>query len=557
MRTAPTFKKLHISYIFLGPTRWFTYLIPGTLAFAIVNAVLPVYTQTKQDIYELVFSPEIIVQYILSFIMGFASIYLLCVVFYFIRWNFIQYSFREDQVQYVKGIIFVKNFAVPYPHIHSVVFKQRLLMHLFGFSDAFIRISGGKTNMSIKIPCMTEREIFKLTTWIDGYANVQTRDNVVPAAKIKLSLKELLLSGFASRANYFACIAGYIMLVYNWYEAFKKFFLQAGDAGLQNVINLTIRGHVADVLIAAMIVVPLFCISVSVITYVITLFTYVGFEARRESDFLDVRYGLINRYRHHVQIGRIQSISIDHSMLGNLFKFCYITVGIAETTRDVRSRSKLSFVKKLFRMRFSGRVSFALHPFVKNADVSRVLSKVLPEYDHEPTHHHPVAKAALRRSFTRNGIFKGVGFWLVVAILLIQFASLFIDPETFTSGYSMRVMELATVVLILSRGSLYFYVLAVIVTILQVTAGVLWAKGSYVSYDESCMEVVNAGYARKATRIFRRHVQYGYTLTSPFQRNSKVSTIIWMTPAGVGGTLERLLDVPEEVGKSWEDWIVA
>ena len=555
MRKFPNFHRLHISYIFLGPTRWFMLMIPALLVISILSVIISQNLHLKHQFTEYIFRPDIVAQYLTGFVSSFIFVYALLLVIYFIRWCFIKYCFRNDQIQYVKGIFNKRSLSTAYPHIHSVLFKQRVLMRIFGLSDAFVRISGGKTNMSIKIPCMTKEEVNFFIRWIESYADVQDIPNLVPPSSFKLNFKEYLLCGFASRANYFACIAGYIMIVYHWYEGFKVFFLQLGDDGIQNIVNLTTKGHVTDILLGVAIVVPLFCGFVALVTYVFALVRYVGFEAQRKSDFVDVSYGLFNHYRHHVQVGRIQSLSIDHSLIGNLFKFCNVTVGIAETTKDVRSRSKLIILKKILRLRFSGRASFTLFPFCKNSNVSSLLSKLLPEYDHEPTQHFPVAKVATRRSVTRCGIFKGAGFWLAVVVLLIQFISLFIDPETFTSGYSSRVIEVATVVLILSKGSLYFYILVVIIALLQIISGIIWSRKSHLSFDDSCMEVVNGGFARKATRVFRRHVQYGYTQSSPFQRNSKVATIVWMTPAGVGGTLERLIDLPQEVGKSWLDWI--
>ncbi|MCF0104081.1 MAG: hypothetical protein HUJ51_01650 [Eggerthellaceae bacterium] len=109
----------------------------------------------------------------------------------------------------------------------------------------------------------------------------------------------------------------------------------------------------------------------------------------------------------------------------------------------------------------------------------------------------------------------------------------------------MVFVEIVTVVLILSNGSLYFHIIQPIAIISQLLSGILCGKGPYISYESSFTEIAKAGYARDATRIFRLHVQFGYTRTSPFQRSSKVSTMICMIMVCVAGMLERIPGVPE------------
>ena len=68
------------------------------------------------------------------------------------------------------------------------------------------------------------------------------------------------------------------------------------------------------------------------------------------------------------------------------------------------------------------------------------------------------------------------------------------------------------------------------------------------------MRLVNSGFSKTEYCIPRQKIQCFKLRTNPFQRRSKVATLMVRTAAGVGGTTVRLLDVAQSDGSAWLAW---
>ena len=185
-----------------------------------------------------------------------------------------------------------------------------------------------------------------------------------------------------------------------------------------------------------------------------------------------------------------------------------------------------------------------VHPFVKMNRVPEILAGLVPEFADVPVDIVKLPKVALRRALLRRCFLRGNGFWLAVVIAIVQ-----ICLNLFVRGSA----EILVLVNILAAA---FYVLCVLLFVIDAVSAVLWFRRSGFAYNRHFMQIGNGGFSFESVSFPRRKIQFGFIRSNPFQRLSKVMTINARTAAGIGGTNLSLVDAHEDDARAWLDWLL-
>ncbi len=226
-----------------------------------------------------------------------------------------------------------------------------------------------------------------------------------------LSNKELVLTGLSNNTAFLVAML-----------AVLGFVSQAADIvfelvpGSSDVVNGTVTSMVASA--AAGPLIGMAIGGVMVIALVIwgasllgACVSYGGFHARRRGDRIEVERGLLQHQLQGVSIARVQSVTVKQSLIRRLLGYCEVSLGKIDAATGEESQQKQSGLANQ---------GLVVHPFVKVSRVPEILAGLVPEFADTPTEQQRLPKPALRRGIMRGVLWQGGGFWLAVAVAVLQ-----------------------------------------------------------------------------------------------------------------------------------------
>ncbi len=226
-----------------------------------------------------------------------------------------------------------------------------------------------------------------------------------------LSNKELVLTGLSNNTAFLVAML-----------AVLGFVSQASDIvfelvpGSSDVVNGTVTSMVASA--AAGPLIGMAIGGVMVIALVIwgasllgACVSYGGFHARRRGDRIEVERGLLQHQLQGVSIARVQSVTVKQSLIRRLLGYCEVSLGKIDAATGEESQQKQSGLANQ---------GLVVHPFVKVSRVPEILAGLVPEFADTPTEQQRLPKPALRRGIMRGVLWQGGGFWLAVAVAVLQ-----------------------------------------------------------------------------------------------------------------------------------------
>ena len=270
--------------------------------------------------------------------------------------------------------------------------------------------------------------------------------------------------------------------------------------------------------------------------------SYGGFHARRRGDRIEVERGLLQHQLQGVSIARVQSVTVKQSLIRRLLGYCEISLGKIDAATGEESQQKQNGLADQ---------GLVVHPFVKVSRVPEILAGLVPEFADMPTEQQHLPKPALRRGIVRRTLWQGGGFWLAVTVAVLQVIlnAVLSDPSVWDDPSDMWLLPT------LNMFAIAFYVLAVVLAVLDVVGSVLWYRHSSFAVNRRFMQVTNSGLSTETVTFPRQKIQFGCARTNPLQRRARTATIQARTAAGVGGTTVRLIDVSDEEAAGWLDWL--
>ena len=357
-----------------------------------------------------------------------------------------------------------------------------------------------------------------------------------------LSNKELVLTGLSNNTAFLVAML-----------AVLGFVSQASDIvfelvpGSSDVVNGTVTSMVASATAGPLI--GLAIGGVMVIALVIwgasllgACVSYGGFHARRRGDRIEVERGLLQHQLQGVSITRVQSVTVKQSLIRRLLGYCEVSLGKIDAATGEESQQKQNGLTDQ---------GLVVHPFVKVSRVPEILAGLVPEFADMPTEQQHLPKPALRRGIVRRTLWQGGGFWLAVAVAVLQVIlnAVLSDPSVWDDPHDMWVLPM------LNMFAIAFYVLAAVLVVLDVVGAVLWYRHSSFAVSRRFMQVTNSGLSTETVTFPRQKIQFGCARANPLQRRARTATIQARTAAGVGGTTVRLIDVSDEEAAGWLDWL--
>ena len=271
-----------------------------------------------------------------------------------------------------------------------------------------------------------------------------------------------------------------------------------------------------------------------------TLVRYGGFRARRRENRIEVEYGLLQHSFHGVDIDRVQSVIIKQSLIRRLMGYCEVSLGKIESASTQNDGSQ--------QQTLSGQ-GVVIHPFVKIDRVPELLAGLAPEFADVPAADVRPARCALRRAIVRSAMIRSASFWGIFAVAAAQVA------VWFALGQSTLPAEDAAALAMVAAYLPMYYILALLMLVINAGRAVLWYYGSSFAYNERYMRVVNAGYSTESVMFPRRKIQYAALIANPFQRHAGVCIVEAVTAAGIGGSRERIWDIDELEAERWMEWV--
>lgn len=354
-----------------------------------------------------------------------------------------------------------------------------------------------------------------------------------------LSNKELILAAISGKSSWSLAVIGVIVTL----ASILSFFLDA------NIIDQNQAEYGAQVFYSSLSSAPImFGVVVSIVGCLLliwvvlvvgSLLTYGGFKARRRDDRIEVEHGLITHVVHGMSIERIQTIKVHQTFFQRLLGYCSVSYGRVAALTDSSEQS--ASVEQ---------ASLVVHPFLPLKRVQEVVSQLTPEYAALPEVSKRVAPVAQRRAVTRRALVQGVGFWMIVGVLLgwLGLQALMRVDNTVSARELQYFTETGLLVVVA------LLVMAVIIAIVEVIGAFLWYRYSAFGYDAHSLTLVNGGFSIDTTTVPRNKIQMAYIKTNPLQRHAQVATIVAINAAG-SGSLERLIDVSVTDAQQWLAWV--
>lgn len=591
--------KVHKSYVWLGPVVAVLAVAIVALANSMPGIMQGISALRDSDVHIPVFAA------VLGVVGGLVALYGIVLAVYALAYKNMSYVFDEREFSFYSGIITKRRTHIPYARVQSVNHRATIVQRLAGVCSVSIDSAGGASNKALRVPFLRLETAERLrvdlfvrkaaveagmeqavaydpnadTASIAGAqieaARMQegrAQAPVAPGAPLASApggLVEQVAAGGQrgmSSPNALDTVGG---VVGDWRGAYGG--LVAGlepasyELGLSNhELMLTSVSHstpltiaiilglsflvsigsfafVGDsfsrTMVALMVPIILGTVLVSWLLGVIgTAISFGNFRARRRGSRIEVERGLLQRDFSGIDIARVQSVEIRQSLIRRMIGYCEISLGRINVGSDEGSKQNNS----------SSTRGLVVHPFVKIDRVDEIIDGLAPELHDRPRIEEltKLPAPAFRRSILRRCIWYNVGLYTLIAlgilVVLVNGTPGGI-PVTAARGFYGAVGIVAA--------------LCVVYTIGRAVGAVFWARGSGYTWNRNYLMLLNDGLSVERVIIPRQKIQSGSTRNNPFQRRLSLTGIAAMTAAGTRSTSVKLIDVPNEVGTAYLEWL--
>lgn len=589
---------VHRSYIYVAPV----VAVIAALFFMLINGHRPII-----DLVFAIKDGEISVNPLLAIgaiVLGFIVLVAVFVALYALSWKNMSYVFDHREFSFYSGIITKRRVHVPYARVQSVNHRASIIQRLFGVCTVTVDSAGGSSNKGVRVPYLrletAERmraELFMRKAAVAAGAENAIAYNATAdthsaqgaqaeAERMAQQSAQKPVSPHAQaaqqapKAEAANTLDDAVGAVGHWRGLYGGEALFGEEPvtheyGLSNrELLLTTISHDKPLIVAfvvALTFIMTFAFALlaqdefskflasfafatiagaTIITWVFglltVLFSYGNFRARRRGTRIEVERGLLAREFSGIDIERVQSIEIRQSFIRRIIGYCEISLGRIDAAGEQKSGNNNSKANTK---------GLVIHPFVKIDRVNEILDGLAPELASRPrkSERTPLPKPALRRAVLRRCLWFNWMLWttIVVVVCWAIIAALFntgvivINSPDMLSKYGNFMLGSLTLII----------ALCIIVTVGNAVSAVFWARHSGYIWNRWYLLVHNDGLSTSTSVIPRQKLQSGNTRSNPFQRRLSLSTIQAMTAAGTRSSMARLIDVPQDAGNEYLDWL--
>ena len=267
--------------------------------------------------------------------------------------------------------------------------------------------------------------------------------------------------------------------------------------------------------------------------------------------------GIITKRRVHLPYARVQSVNhnapivvalvVGLTALGIVVTAAFMTDGISRAIALMAAPVTLASVAISWLVSALGTaVSYGNFRARRRGSRIEVEHGLLPEFADLPSGDElsGLPSVALRRSILRRCVWYNVRLYCLAAVGV---------AAILLSGVPGGIPARASSALMWSLAAVA--VCCVVNTVLQAFGAVLWARKSGYAWNRGYLMLHNDGISVARVVVPRQKIQSGSTRSNPFQRRLSLTGIVAVTAAGTRSTSSSLIDVPEEVGAAYLDWL--
>ncbi len=584
----PVRHKAHHSYVWLGSIRAVIMFV-GIAFVASLSSLVGFVAEDLSDP-----GGVFVFLVVTGIIVGCIVLAAACIVVYqVVSYKYLYFTLGSDEFSLYRGIISKKRVHVPYRRIQSVDQRASLLQRVFGVCTVLVDTAGGSANKAVTIPYLTKQqaewlraELFArkrgalagtssqmafgqaaapgspvaarpraaegnvldvgAAVWSEfgGVFGGAELDTGYVSYEYGLSNKELLLAGLSGNTSFFIAIAGVIGAVSQIVPVLIGMFPRAGEDMVESVAAQMAGGFAGSFIAMIALAVLAAALVLWLVSALGTCISYGGFKARRRGSRIEVERGLLQHVFQGVDVERVQSVTIEQTLIRRLMGYCRIVVGKIDAASDGDEAAQSPVSQGV-----------VVHPFVKMSRVPEILAGLVPEYADVPRQAIPVAPVALRRALLRRCLWMGAGFYLVLGTAACQIGMALAGTSALASAFGILPSDVAALRLAADVIFAIMYALALIIVAIDAVGAVLWSRESSFAYNERFMQVTNGGLTRTSVSFPRKKIQFGDVRTNPFQRAAGTATVEARIAAGVGGTTLSLIDAREDDADRWLAWL--
>ncbi|MBO4352652.1 MAG: PH domain-containing protein [Eggerthellaceae bacterium] len=582
--------KVHKSYVWLGPA----VAVLAVLVVVLLNSIQGI----MQGLSALQASGVAVsaVAVVAGGVVGLAVLYGILVGVYMLAYKNMSFVFDEREFSFYSGIITKRRVHLPYARVQSVNHRATIVQRLAGVCSVSIDSAGGSSNKALRVPFLrletAERmrvDLFVRKAAVEAGLEqaVVYNPSADPASLIGAQAEAERMSqgrataptapgvpqaagaaGATSMANpnaldtvggvvgewrgaYGGFVAGLEPVSYEYGLANHELLFTSASHGMPIavaiIVGLSALVSVATIAFAADDF-SRFIVAVSIpivlgsmlVTWLIgvlgTAISFGNFRARRRGSRIEVERGLLQRDFSGIDISRVQSIEIRQSFIRRIIGYCEISFGRIDAAGDKNEKQNNS----------SRTHGLVVHPSVKIDRVDEILDGLAPELSDRPRTQElaKLPAPAFRRAILRRCVWYNVGLYILIGLAIIVAlvnSTLGGMPASAARGFYGMAGLLA--------------VFCVIYTVARAVGAVFWARGSGYTWNRTYLMLYNDGLSTERSIIPRQKIQSGRTRSNPFQRRLDLTGITAVTAAGTRSTSAKLLDVPDEVGSAYLDWL--
>ena len=580
--------KAHHSYVWLGSIRAVIMFV-GIAFVASLSSLVGFVAEDLSDP-----GGVFVFLVVTGIIIGCIALAAACIVVYqVVSYKYLYFTLGSDEFSLYRGIISKKRVHVPYRRIQSVDQRASLLQRLFGVCTVLVDTAGGSANKAVTIPYLTKQqaewlraELFArkrgalagasgkmafgqaaapgspvaarpraaegnvldagAAVWSEfgGVFGGAELDTGYVSYEYGLSNKELLLAGLSGNTSFFIAIAGVIGAVSQIVPVLIGMFPRAGEDMVESVAAQMAGGFAGSFIAMIALAVLAAALVLWLVSALGTCISYGGFKARRRGSRIEVERGLLQHVFQGVDVERVQSVTIEQTLIRRLMGYCRIVVGKIDAASDGDEAAQSPVSQGV-----------VVHPFVKMSRVPEILAGLVPEYADVPRQAIPVAPVALRRALLRRCLWMGAGFYLALGTAACQVGMALAGTSALASAFGILPSDVAALRLAADVVFAIMYALALIIIVIDAVGAVLWSRESSFAYNERFMQVTNGGLTRTSVSFPRKKIQFGDVRTNPLQRAAGTATVEARIAAGVGGTTLSLIDAREDDAGRWLAWL--
>ncbi|WP_042170480.1 PH domain-containing protein [Paenibacillus gorillae] len=312
--------------------------------------------------------------------IGIGGVILLLLVYGYYDWRKFSYVLEHDRIVIHKGVLFRDEKTIYFSRIHSVNVEQPLIQRLLGVAQLNIETPGGNKKAEGVLSALSAKDAEKLRTQLLGSSGkaavteaAQTADaspeaathllsetakeklsTGVPAeegARYRLKGGQLLMAGLTSMN--FGLVVAFVAGLISFADDFIRFIVP--DHFYENIAQES-KSLMGDYLSLILVAVGALLLA-WLLSSILFLVKFAGFEVRMEGKRVAVSYGLLDKKTHVFDPRKVQAVIIEENLLQQMAGYAKIKLQVISSDKNER---------------------LVLHPFIAIGKLQEVLGSYVP-----------------------------------------------------------------------------------------------------------------------------------------------------------------------------------